>query len=566
MSFQELPPEIISLVIRFLTDNHSLSVFRLLRVDKRCFALALPIAKSLVFHTVRLDLCVNRRVGRQVARLCAQFQKANAFTCVRRLIIEGHFSFGRGSRDSYEWSPPSVSHFSSFSRDPQDSDESEEQNLVRKGWNQLHLQSFELRSIYAPTTDEHEYRLVTSPSLNTISPYYETNTPEGIRQKQAFLRILSLAPNLKAIYLNVKQNTSDVPAAGTYSRWSKFTQEQGEGPFHLAAIECLRVRHAYDPMPAATLEELAAYIDFSVLQTLDLTSPIQGEALEAWADHLHFLALQTLRLLLGTQMGRTGQAPDFYLKATRFLQSLPALSDVYLDEWHSQLPIGTLTQSHGPRLRKLSVAGLPWQCFTENDILQLGRHCPLLEKMSIPIRRTQGDAREVALYKALGTVRNLKFLDLVLDVSDPTLDQEHASIDPDWDDFDNQPANVNLGGINPSRNGHIRRLLINTLIDKQLACSILEVISAAKPQDAPLLERLSLSIQGQTRPAYFARCEFSHLVRLLSTEWTIERDIRHEHRNKVDARITMIPISRSFKMENQVKLGIVTFGEVFLWL
>ncbi|KAF7134048.1 hypothetical protein CNMCM5793_005628 [Aspergillus hiratsukae] len=60
---------------------------------------------------------------------------------------------------------------------------------------------------------------------------------------------------------------------------------------------------------------------------------------------------------------------------------------------------------------------------------------------------------EVAVYKALGTIRTLKFLDLALNVSDPALYQEDASIDPSWDDFDNQYAEEDLGGINRSRNG-----------------------------------------------------------------------------------------------------------------
>ncbi|RHZ49713.1 hypothetical protein CDV55_101255 [Aspergillus turcosus] len=41
-------------------------------------------------------------------------------------------------------------------------------------------------------------------------------------------------------------------------------------------------------------------------------------------------------------------------------------------------------------------------------------------------------------YKALGTIRTLKFLDLALNVSDPTLYQEDAPIDPNWDDFGEQ--------------------------------------------------------------------------------------------------------------------------------
>ncbi|KAF7182839.1 hypothetical protein CNMCM7691_002583 [Aspergillus felis] len=530
--FQALPPEIISLVVRFVADVHPLSVFRLLRVNKRCFALALSVAKSLVFHTVRL-----------------QFVTVNALN-IKRLIIEG-FLVQDPPEAEYddEWFPAPVSRFSPLNRDPRDSYEFEEEldgtgldvcyrdrdidyecwesvaelikrlpaldNLHHLHYEQfppcllqalhqyrpecrLHLHSFVLRSIWQPTAEEHEYCLVTSPSLHSITPYYNTSRPEG---------------------------------AGM----TKLTRNPGYE--HPAEIECLRVKHCF-PMLAAALEEWAPYIDFSTVQILDLGSSIQGEALAAWADHLHFPALRTLRLFLGTNEGGAEQALEFYPQAARFLQSLPLLSEIHLIAWHSQLSIGTLAKHHGPSLRKLSVAGLPWQCFTEHDILQLSRYCPLLEKMSIPIRRTQGDSREVALYKALGTIRNLKFLDLALDVSDPTLYQEDASLDTDWDDFDNEYTEGDLGGINHSRNGHIRKLLVNTLIDEPLASSIFEVISTAKSQDASLLERLNLSIQGQAHQHYLPRCEFACLVRFFASEWTIERDIRYEHRDKIEARMS----------------------------
>jgi hypothetical protein len=158
--------------------------------------------------------------------------------------------------------------------------------------------------------------------------------------------------------------------------------------------------------------------------------------------------------------------------------------------------------------------------------------------MSIPIRRTQGDYREVFLYKALGTIRNLKFLDLALNVFDPTLYQDNPSLDPDWDDFEKQYTEEDLGGFNRSRNGHIRRLLVNTLIDGPLASSIFDVISAAKSHDAPLLERLTLTIKGQADLHYLPQYEFSSLVGFFASEWTVERDIRYEHRDRFEARIS----------------------------
>ncbi|PKX92387.1 uncharacterized protein P174DRAFT_407907 [Aspergillus novofumigatus IBT 16806] len=312
----------------------------------------------------------------------------------------------------------------------------------------------------------------------------------------------------------------------------------------------------------AALEEWVPYINFSTVRILDLGSSITAEAFAAWADHLHFPALRTLRLFLGPTEAGSEQAPGFYPQATKFLQSLPSLSEIHLIAWHSQLSIGMLAKHHGSRLRKLSVTNSrPWQCFSEHDVLQLGIYCPLLEKMSISIRRTQGDAREVALYKALGTIRNLKFLDLELNVSDPTLYQENTSIDPDWDDFDNQYTEEDLEGINRSRNGHIRRLLVNTLIDEPLASSIFEVISAAKSHDAPLLERLTLSIKGQADRHYRPRCVFSRLVRFFASEWTIERDLRYEHRDKFEARSSR---NSSFQFSYNENIG--TFGKAFDWL
>ncbi|KAF4216560.1 hypothetical protein CNMCM8980_010202 [Aspergillus fumigatiaffinis] len=608
MSFQVLPPEIISLVVRFLADVHPLSVFRLLRVNKRCFALALSVAKSLVFHTVRLQFCHRERIDNQAAAVSAKLQKADAFRYVRRLIIEGFLS-GDPPEEEYddEWFPARVSRFSPLNRDPRDSYEFEEE-LNGTGWDlyyrdgdidfecwesvagliqrlpalenlhhmhyeqfppcllqalhqyrpecRLHLHSFVLRSIWEPTAEEHEYCLVTSPSLHSITPYYDTSIPEGIWQKQSFVQILGLAPNLKVMYPRASDDrTYNLSGAGM----TKLMQNPGDK--HPAAIECLRVKHSYFSMLAAALEEWVPYIDFSTVQILDLGSSIKAEAFAAWTDQLHFPALRTLRLFLGPKDAGAEQTPDFCTQATRFLQSLPSLSEIHLIAWHSQLSIGTLTKHHGRCLRKLSVTSRPWQCFSEHDILQVGRYCPLLEKLSIPIRRTKGDAREVALYKALGTIRNLKFLDLELNVSDPTLYQENASIDSDWDNFDNQYTDEDLQGVNRSRNGHIRNLLVNTLIDEALASSIFEVISAAKSQDAPVLERLTLPVKGQAHRYYRPRCEFSWLVRFFASEWTIERDLRYEHRDKFEARISQ---NSNFQFSYNESIG--TFGKVFLWL
>ncbi|RHZ48625.1 hypothetical protein CDV55_101729 [Aspergillus turcosus] len=58
-----------------------------------------------------------------------------------------------------------------------------------------------------------------------------------------------------------------------------------------------------------------------------------------------------------------------------------------------------------------------------------------------------------------------------------------------------------------------------------------------KLQEHPLLERLTLSIQGQAHPPYLPRCWFSYGVKLSASEWTIERDIRYEHRDRFEARI-----------------------------
>jgi hypothetical protein len=168
---------------------------------------------------------------------------------------------------------------------------------------------------------------------------------------------------------------------------------------------------------------------------------------------------------------------------------------------------------------------------SESSILQIGSHCPFLEDLQITLKRSQGDAAEVALYRALRTIRRLKYLTLALNASDPALiETEHteyhggAPTDLSFDEFDNQISKRNIGMFYRSRNGHVRRVLINSAVDEDLVNEIFNSISSSKRSDV-LLEELAIEVVNEHNNMRFAN--------LLAHRWLVKRDWRYSHRSEL---------------------------------
>ncbi|KAK2782705.1 hypothetical protein FQN53_009629 [Emmonsiellopsis sp. PD_33] len=429
----------------------------------------------------------------------------------------------------------------------------------------LHLQSFWLRSAMISVPDEYELRLISSPSLHTIMIRYDVSKNRSYYQdlysgpnyqKFALQRILRLAPNLKVLWIKHEEDnvyTSETP------RWHSLAQEWHGTVLPLATLERLEI-YDTEGVDTMALYEWADYVDFSALRSLELCERVEMEALQFWAVNLRFPSLERLVMDVHPDLERC-HSNAFYDSLEQFISSLPPLTELELNGWQSGLPVEVIATRHGPRLKRLALLSHTWQTVPADGIRSIGEHCPLLEDMTITIQRSQGDKNEVAAYRALGTIRRLKRLSLTLDVSDRAIcaggtdverlraEQNTSGLiepphDPSFDDFDNQYLDHNMSSNAFNiKNGHMRRLLINSAIDKNLACSIFQTISSTKAPDAPLLERLIIDVKG--RGTNIGYDEIASWAGLMSSTWTIHRDLLYEHRHELIANSTSDHYARS---------------------
>lgn len=231
------------------------------------------------------------------------------------------------------------------------------------------------------------------------------------------LQLLQLSPNLKEVY-----------NAGNTQPW--ITGTSAGQPISLPWPP----RPAWDRHPTSgcelthiqiidlwsTLGEWKYYTDFSVLESLAVEAGVNKRALSLWSREYSFPSLRRLVIC----MKQCEQPVDFYDIARHFLCTLPPLEELYIEGWHSLLPVESIVEHHGPRLRKLALLyehRHHRRCLTEPEIKTIARECPLLEELACKIQRSEGNASEVASYRALGTLNRMKYLTLYLAAYDSSL-------------------------------------------------------------------------------------------------------------------------------------------------
>ncbi|KAE8379381.1 hypothetical protein BDV26DRAFT_303725 [Aspergillus bertholletiae] len=436
----------------------------------------------------------------------------------------------------------------------------------------LHLQTFSLHGVEALTRGSPEHRLMSSSSVHSIMLQYNET---GVRsydnspcyQMKTIQRLVKSAPNVKELQITYRGPSTEFPDAPLASPIPKpKKKKKDDNSLPPASLKLLRIIDQV-PLTAAMLTEWGKHTNFSELETLELCSLATPTALAVWSGRLRFPTLKVLYLQLKapTFLEEGAPRPAFYEAAVQFIQSLPPLQELYLDGWHSLAPIAPLVSQHGCCLRKLDLAGSePSQCLTGHDILQIGRHCPLLESLHLMIPRSQGDATEAALYRALGTIPRLKYLHLHLDVSDASLGGSQEIVaapsrtefdhefrreprrninsaltvtskppsEASFDEFGNEFTVPDLGGFYRSRNGHVQRLFRNSAIDATLACSIFKTISGTKAVGAQHLERMAIRLQCS---GFESHLTFSQLAHTFPCEWLIQRNSRDDRRHEVIA-------------------------------
>lgn len=215
----------------------------------------------------------------------------------------------------------------------------------------------------------------------------------------------------------------------------------------------------------------------------------------------------------------------------RFLKGLPSLQCLELVGEVDRAIFLIVLQMATTSLRKLCLLhdkGSPRQSFieTNDDVESLRSSFPYLEELLLKIIRSRGNAHEVAIYKALGSMSKLRKLSLTLDVSyscqqpSPELGRTLPLLlptDATFDDYDRQP----YGGMPAHSNGHVRDIFINSAIDSSLVCAIFHKISAAQPARTSLLELLQLRCCAGDIVIPDVRSIAAHISR----SWTVERAV-----------------------------------------
>lgn len=125
----------------------------------------------------------------------------------------------------------------------------------------------------------------------------------------------------------------------------------------------------------------------------------------------------------------------------------------------------------------------------QKDVEQLAELCPSIEELALPIWRSQGDAREVAMYTALGRLGRLRRLSLLLLVWVPT---RGLPVPPSYNEFESRE----LSCLAPYRVGHLRDAFIDAAVDEKLARAIFHTIRARNRPSHPSLQYLQLDVAG----------------------------------------------------------------------
>jgi hypothetical protein len=253
------------------------------------------------------------------------------------------------------------------------------------------------------------------------------------------------------------------------------------------------------------------------------------------------------------------ERPLYREQAISFFRSFQSLEQLSIDGPIDFQIKDAVLAHHGQTLKKLSLhpfeqipyppyrgdtQDLPFY-FTKDCILQLQAQCPILEELTILVKRNMSKASEADLYRCFGEIINLRTLSLILDCSNWRVTRD-PTYEPDFNEQDREPveAETRLW----LKRGELKATFINCAVDEALACSIWKTISQNKTGKP--LERLKLWPTGafeygtgQSLPMTFTFIELN-----LTRSWLFERDPRDDTE---DFTVTELQRERRLALEEQ---------------
>lgn len=407
----------------------------------------------------------------------------------------------------------------------------------------LHHLTFRFRTLSWGTPYPYEMELATSPSLYAVKvPCSRRDTDgEDDFNSEALMELTRIAPNLREVTVLSLQPMLANRHRRPRQLWQGLPGCTNKPLGHLISLSFKGDTDLENPR---LLQDWARHTDFSYLQHLTLggcweekSSGLTSETMEWIARTQSFSQLRTLRVYL-TRNDMYNERPDYSKNAVLFFQSLGSLEELSVTGPIDSDILDAILSYHGQTLKKLALypyekaydnyvgarvhREIPVE-FTQDRLRQIQSECPLLEDLSIPIRRDKSSASETELYRCLGRIGNVRSLFLTLDCSNWHVSHD-STYNPQFDEVDEQlidPSYTHL------KKGFLRETYINSAIDESLARSIWDVIS--KHKTGKQLERLKLfTTGGGDYGGGGSSSNITDPIEHMSRSWLIERVVRDD--------------------------------------
>ncbi|RYP91350.1 hypothetical protein DL770_002490 [Monosporascus sp. CRB-9-2] len=360
------------------------------------------------------------------------------------------------------------------------------------------MHTFSLRSLYQDrnhlhSIDPDESAIATSLCLTSLAVThyaFDTDGKVNYNEEAIFDMVAGLAPNLKSGSMWSMHPGASIDLRDAYATprppWQGFFPGNPQGEASKGHLHHLTV--GWGGLSSDSIVAWNHRTNFDELRSFKIEGNISLEVLQiltCLAQEGRFKSLRRLALTIRPEE----QDEQIHMdEATGlFLEALGPLEDLSLTGFCANASFNAILDRHGRSLRKLRLKpAREYDMTTTQFVLshhrieEVAQGCPDLARVELLVPRAQGDEQEVAIYRALGQLKKLRRVSLLLDCSRVDLSNTEPG------------GTVWLGPNDNVATEDIRDAFINAAVDSCLAISIFRIIAT----DNPNLERLKLKVYG----------------------------------------------------------------------
>ncbi|KAI1423697.1 hypothetical protein F5Y12DRAFT_756309 [Xylaria sp. FL1777] len=396
----------------------------------------------------------------------------------------------------------------------------------------LHIHNFVIDSLIQsddPTRhwDPHELALATSPSLYSIVVPYFFYDHEGVASnaREVIWSMASgAAPNLSHVWMKLSPPGDSIALRSALHssrivEWPGLPGDQGKGNIRSLVFSHPGVSDL-DIQDWSGRTDLAVLCHLTIRWTTVETYTLRAlEALTLLANWGVFESLHTL--VLSIPVSRSRLLQDALLS---ILKHLSPLKKLCLSGFIDNKIFETILLHHG---RSLQILRLDPQShygsrkrlvvFSSGVVQDMAERCPNLKRIELPIKRSQGDNQETAIYRAFSGFQRLEHLSLKLRVGEDTeVTEIEGNPDEEETSEEEEVTSFRTAEELPAR--FIRNCLINSAVDSSLALEIFHLVS-------PRTNLASLKVSGSCKiEPWIDDYELRDMVDWIGRTWACEYD------------------------------------------